>query len=150
MCLITNKQPFITNDDIICYKAFHSDIATAYQIFFMEPNTFYSIYYNKKWVIGEIYEEEINESYESRPLWADDFTRMTHSEINHECLPEGWRAYGKGFHSVNTINRAKIHSNVIVKCVIPKGAMVIEDYAGNFISNKIKLLNKVEGAEYFV
>ena len=116
MCLtnLTTKKPLIAEKDIICWK-----------VVIIENEEILSSYKNFKYTFNELFEEEL--------------MKKSNGDIS------------KGFHSFKTKKDAKWESTlwgddsneVVVKCIIPKGAKYYEGLFGKdkaYASNSIKLI----------
>ena len=126
MCLVTNKEAEILEEDLIVYK-----------ILRITDNQIKSIFYEYTWEIDKLYEIDIKED--------DDFTFFDDEDENYVDNNKFFdlKAYGQGFHSALTEKRLEnmiFKNNVLAELVVPKGYIIYRGFTDLIISNKIKLI----------
>lgn len=133
MCLITDKQPEVLTEDLETYKLVYKDT---------KVNSFSAIHYPFEYKTNVLYSTTIETSTRLSPF--DDISLRDYEQnfgITNDCF------YGKGFHSALSEQRLieleiylDFSNTIIVKCLIPKGSVVIYDRTGLLVSNQIKIL----------
>lgn len=140
MCLITNqKEPEILEKDLIVFKVLDKNLKSPMQEF--------------KYSKNKLYENEIEES--EYPVFADEESYNFYSEgLSTQKVLEihDLKAFGKGFHSITTEERALSYKNEIYSmshkynvfsCIIPEGSEIYRDATGLIISNKFIVKEKI-------
>lgn len=116
MCLITNNSEQIAKEDITCYK-----------VVSLKDKKLLSFYYDFEYILNNLYKTTIT---------------FIH------CQAEGYICIEEAFHSYKSLRRAMEilyarliynDNNVVVKCIIPKGAKY---YQNNqcFASNQLIII----------
>lgn len=139
MCWISDKYPTknIATKNIICYKVFNE----------------YDIILKERKFLGKTYKKEIEKfiSLYSKYLY---FPYKINSEISllySYSSPNKWYKSGlwsinKGYHSYETLNVTKRHTNEycrIIECIIPKGSIYYINRVGHIVSSNIIVTDKI-------
>ena len=139
MCLITNKKPQVATEDITVYKILRSDFSSLYQGFQYELNV-----------------PEHTDITQARDGFFNAFCCIDLCYLESNFID--WtlevdcghlQVYEEGFHSISTtiieefLRCEPLVTEIIVECVIPKGATYIEDFVGFIVSNQITILKEV-------
>lgn len=141
MCLVTNNNKFVLDEDLYVYK-----------MFAFEDGQISSMLYNFSYEKNFVYKTEIREieDYQFHDEFAQQYNRNLFSN----------KSYGPGFHSALSIERLcaddlynrdcyLIYQNwIIYKCRINKGAECIIDDSGLVISSSIELLTEISAIEF--
>lgn len=140
MCLITNqKEPEILEEDLIVFKVLKDNLKSPMLGFRYSKN--------------KLYENEIEES--EYPAFADEESYNFYNEgLSTQKVLEihDLKAFGKGFHSITTEERALSYKNQIYSishkynvfsCIIPEGSEIYRDATGLIISNKFIVKEKI-------
>jgi hypothetical protein len=141
MCLIIEKEAKlqIAQEDLIVYK----------EVIRM-ANACLAIFYNKKYILGELYQTEIEESdpYKWRPYNHEEssayfgagYANAVDEFSCKETLDKfNVKSFSEGFHSSEQNNIST--SETIVECTIPKGSEYYINKIGLIVSNQI-IINK--------
>jgi hypothetical protein len=131
MCLMIEKhiEPSIAEEDI-----------TVYKVVCPSDGVIYSWFYSSHiWILGEEQQTDI--------IVVDETCNFDEKEeVDYEGV-ENVKYIGPGFHSAGTIERFDdINSNnVIMECIIPKGALYYHNLSDLYVSNRlipVKLMRK--------
>ena len=141
MCLITNqKEPEILKEDLTVFKVLKDNLKSPLQGFRYSKN--------------KLYENVIEESED--PSFADSESLNFYDEEGFSMLEvleiHDLKAFGKGFHSITTEERALSYKNDlytvyplnnVFSCIIPKGSEIYRDATGLIISNKLIIKERI-------
>lgn len=134
MCLITNQEPVIINQDINVYKI----------LIPAENNCYISPIMGFTYEVNKMYKSEISETREDA---AFDEISLSFACFYKKLKLKPLKYYAKGFHSA--ICKERLQTEVcggekIVECVIPKESKIIFDNTGLIISNAIIIVKEYE------
>lgn len=144
MCLITKNPIQVANEDITVYKTFekHGDgICSPFMMTIYKPN--------------ELVTSTIEESddWTTVDTFAAKHLPPTLSMMNRKntLTPKGYKCYGRGIHSFNSLDRIKKYNpgywELVYKCIIPAGSEYIIGEDGSVISTAIIVQSKVDKSE---
>lgn len=150
MCLITRNPKQIATEDITCYKVLNEDLTSIYHQHQYALNTKYEqpIEEDNNWLVVDSYGVESlkNEIISLGILEKDELHSFNNAKM--KLYQNGFRCYGKGFHSFASVRRAirsRIeHEQVLYNCIIPAGSEYIIDNNECIISNQI-IITKQNG-----
>lgn len=142
MCLVIDRNTPLqkANYDIICYKVLHESLTSVNQSFQYE--------------IGEKYKTDFSINTKGCP--ADHIAADKYPDY----VVNDYVYIQKGFHSYRNIRRmfdtgywprlvvnmkrSTFTKLIVVRCIIPKGALYYEDETGLLCSNEIRVIKKVK------
>jgi hypothetical protein len=138
MCLVTNSEKEIAQEDMVVYKVLDKDFISLHAYFQYE--------------LDKLYQTEIKETERDTVLFADiidsNITKValgiksTSSlfGLTKGLLPKGVKVYGQGYHFYFTKERAfdeKYYSCITLECIIPKGSEIYRNPSGLGVANQI-------------
>lgn len=139
MCLITNqKEPFVADRDIVCYKALSESAGSIYRDFV--------------YILGDTYETEIlpagmgysHYAFDEEDSKALKLYRYVNEDRLRKMSELGYVSFGQGFHSAKKKTRIKLdYDEFLYKCIIPKGSQYYVNPSGLMVSNKIIVKGRV-------
>ncbi len=136
MCLITNwKRPRTAKRDIIVYKRLERSK--------IDEEKLISIWWGTYYKIGEHYKVDMVANNE--PYTVFDWDAMN-AYPDWMVEPSIYTHVHAGYHSMMEKHRSLPDSEqeVMVRCVVPKGANYFKDNTGLIVSNEIIILNIIE------
>lgn len=136
MCLITDiKEKFIAQEDGIVYKHLEYNLQSPVQGFKYEEEKLYKSHIRKCNLDHADLADNTCHEYINR-YYSRDWRFLTQELI----------AFDKGFHSYESLERAKMEhwlGCAIFKCTLPKGTEYYKDATGCIVSNQIIINHEV-------
>ena len=130
MCLITEqKEPFIAEEDIICYKTGYRNKK------FLRRTYFVSLCIMFRYRLNKIYKTDLELDTDIGNYW--DGIVADHYGLNRVIETSNLISVIKGFHSFATLDRIQGSQLCTVQCIIPKGSEYYADATGLLCSNQI-------------
>lgn len=130
MCLITNKQVKIAQEDIEIFKVLSKDFKSPFLNFQYELDKSYFQPLSKT-----------KDSYSTCCSIDHDYIVRNYGTHYYEKVDEGiLTVYQEGFHGslkLKNCEHLSSQEKQIFKCIIPKGSEYVEDFVGFIISNQI-------------
>lgn len=137
MCLITDKKPIVTKQDVFVYKI----------LWKTDDNEYFAPFFPFKYELGVEYTTNIKKKKHTRNLRAFDELAVNYQEfLSSLNINSNNYVYEEGFHAF--ISKMRFieptpFDVVIVKCKIPKGSTIVLDHTGLIVSNKIVILEEL-------
>lgn len=136
MCLITeHTEPRVLDKDMVVYKKLRKTAS---------KNIFISDVFCFQYVLNKLYETDMVVSDGTQQCFDAVATKVYGTAKERMLDSNNLISVSNGFHSAKNIKRylvegsfCRASSEVIVKCIIPKGSLIYEDATDLVASNKI-------------